>query len=275
VKGRGGLRRALALVAVAAALLSAVAAARAGDWVGDRYGWRIRGGVDATTDGRHWRTIICCAGTALQMAHTGPTTGMVALGDEQFPPYDYFWTVDNGRHWYIFDDSGADAIAGHGSFLYWESTTKRGLELDQVRPWPPRGRALRCAGRFTPYDGVPGLFCDRTLDPLRLVRAGTTIEGVQGVGGLVDVPGGIATLALRVDASVAIPLLRLVVRRHGTTFLIPLPEIASALEQQLASYELQLVADWPFVEVVGGTRAGPVVWTSYDGARTWSVAAPS
>jgi hypothetical protein len=271
VRGERGIRRALTLALLLAALVPVGLARADGGWVGDHFGWRLRGGVDATTDGgRHWRTILCCEGVALQMAHTGPTTGMAALGDEQYGFYDYFWTVDNGRHWYVFDGSGADAIGGHGQFLFWEDTNKRGVALYQARPWPPAGRALRCKTPFSPVDGVPGLFCDEPARQPRLVRVTPRIAGADGVGGLVSVPGGTVALALRhVLGDTATPLLQLLVRRRGETFVIPLP---AATGGALAYYAPTLAANWPFVQVTAGTADGrSVVWTSYDGARTWSV----
>jgi hypothetical protein len=68
------------------------------------------------------------------------------------------------------------------------------------------------------------------------------------------------------------PLLRLVVRRYGTTYVIALPPVPPDVAPAVDGCEATLAASWPFVQVTACTSAGDnVVWTSYDGARTWIV----
>lgn len=166
--------------------LVAVATARGNDgWVGDRYGWRIRGGVQATVDGgKHWKLIITGAGDVVALAHTGATTGMVALGDQLGA--DGYWTVDNGRHWY--DDSlgeiDSDGLGGHGAYLFAvDSREANGTTLFQAQAWPPRGRALACKSGWQKEGGIPGLHCTETARRSSFVRVSPVIKDTASTGG--------------------------------------------------------------------------------------------
>jgi hypothetical protein len=103
----------------------------------------------------------------VQMLRTSPNAGLLALLDTPRPQnWQYFWTIDAGRHWIrtsLFGDHGFLELLGHGHHVYWRSDHWK--VLNTIAEWPPRARP-GCPGGWT-YDlGNPdapptewGAFC--------------------------------------------------------------------------------------------------------------------
>jgi hypothetical protein len=268
-------------VAVAVALLSGVATFVAFDawaipeesWVGSQYGWtavpppacKPARNVCSTEDGgRSWHGIFDGGTFVFGVVRTSASAGVVSTGRQLSAR---FWTRDNGRHWYRTRRIGPE-FQGSGKYLFWISFSRT---LYQVRPWPPRGRAL-CRGvwaasAFSPVAAKGGNVCSG-----RAVEAGMRATGVatldQGTfAALANVPGGIIAT---IDSAGTTAPPRILLHRRGRSSSVELPA-ASGMVLCHGFGREPLVA-WPRIAVFGcavnGVPRG--VWTSSDGARSWT-----
>jgi hypothetical protein len=157
-----------------------------------------------------------------------------------------YWTLDNGRHWYItrrlppFWQGGIN-LAGRGRLLFWS----RGSSLYRVTNWlPSRKTALR-------------------LRRVSAVRDGSFAD-------LAWVPRGVAGVVLRNRDATSSPVARVLIRRGPRNFLVRLRDPDPATALRIAS--LTLFASWPELTVLAEDDHGNPLysWRSSNGGRTWA-----
>jgi hypothetical protein len=204
-------------------------------WLDRQHGWVSREtGVYATDDGgRHWRRIF--DKPAATVVRTSVKAGVIRVATVAAGcacAYD-LWTVDGGRHWTATRAIGG-GLVGRGSSLYW--LAQGGTEIQQVSPWPPRGR-IRSRSVAAVDDG--------TIVDLALV------------------PGGVAAL-VRNQTTGATSILVV----HGAeTETVRLPAPPGALvAESLRSAGGDLVVDGT---VFSGGASRQMRWTSGADAAAW------
>jgi hypothetical protein len=202
--------------------------------------------------GRTWHRIGSdFAVTAL--VRTSPAAGIVA---EEGPAW--WWTRDNGRHWYQAPEKLiAGVFQGNGRFLFWLSPDLKTIR--QVRPWPPNGRVPRA--------------CRRVQKCFRYVDAGARAVAVSRMSDgrfvyLTNVPGGI--LAVVIASNVASFRTRVLLRQRGRNQLIELPTVTGV--RPCFGLGQEPAVTWPKIVVFGCTGSRETAaWESEDGGRTWRV----
>ena len=238
---------------VAALALAPAVTANHSPWPDARHGWETRCDRDgvcslySTEDGgRHWHRIFDGeTDDVMGFLRTSATGGVISIN---LKAPEQYWTLDNGRHWYLtrrlpaFWQGGVN-LAGRGSFLFWS----RGPALYRVVSWlPPRKMALRVRR--------VAVLVDASFEDLAWI------------------PRGAVGVALRKPGADA-RLVRVLIRRGPKYFVVPLrdpdPNIASRTDS------LRLFASWPELTVLAeDNRGNPLyTWRSDDGGRTWSTPA--
>jgi hypothetical protein len=200
------------------------------------------------------------------VVRTSATAGVVSTGRQESAQ---FWTRDNGRHWYETKAIRGD-FQGSGKYLFWIDFKS---VLYQVRPWPPRSRAI-CKGvwvsrAFSTSQQRNGNICSGAP-----VEAGMHADVVAKLedgtfGGISNIPGGvIATIASAAGASVP----RVLLRRVGQNRLVELPQ-AGGMVPCAGLFNTEPIVSWPRINVLGcaGTAPGAGSWTSLDGGKSWAV----
>jgi hypothetical protein len=148
-----------------------------------------------------------------------------------------------------------------------------GADLYQVLPWPPRGAALRCGAGFgRSLIGIRGRVCQAPPSPLRTVSVAHLDDAVLGT--LVNVPGGVAVMAI--SSARGVPIYRLVIRRFGMTRIVDIPTTEPQAEELSAHFGYPtLHIDWPQIDVEARSPSGATAeWYSRDGGATWTVSWP-
>ena len=268
------------LTAVALMVPTGAGTAAPGEsWADSQFGWTTSvpesckplRDVCATDDGgKTWHGIFNGGTFVFGVVRTSPKAGTVSTGRLES---DQFWTRDNGRHWYRTGAIRGD-FQGSGRYPFWIDYTN---VLYQVRPWPPRGRAI-CKGiwvtsAFSTKPAPKGNICSGPP-----VEAGMHDDVVATLedglfGGIANIPGGVIA-TIRGTAGGGEP--RVLLRRAGRNRIVDLPE-SGEMSPCVAGFNTEPIVTWPRITVLGCASAGaPGVgtWTSRDGGRSWTVAGP-
>src|SRR6266511_2821349 len=249
-----------AAIACALAVASSVLAVRLTSWADSTHGWKagreknVPVLLSTENGGRTWHRI--GSGIAVTgLVRTSVSAGVIV--DEEGPVW--WWTRDNGRHWYQAPErliSGE--FQGSGRYLFW--TSRDLMTIFQVRPWPPRGAAPRSCRR-------PGNCYLPVSAKARAVAVARVSDGA--FTSLTNIPGGIlAVVVSRQPSSRA----RVLLRQSGRNQMIELPTVTGV--RMCHSLGQELVVTWPKIVVFGCAGTPPsatVAWVSEDGGRAWQV----
>jgi len=203
--------------------------------------------------GRTWHRI--GSGFAVvSLVRTSVSAGVVGTEDPE-----WWWTRDNGRHWYLAPERLISGVLqGNGRYLFWTSDPL--TTIFQVRPWPPRGAAPRSCRR-------PGKCYLPVSAKSRAVAVARVSDGA--FSSLTNVPGGIlAVVVSRPPSSRA----RVLLRQTGRNQMIELPTVTGV--RMCHSLGQDPAVTWPKIVVFGCTGTPPratVAWVSEDGGKTWQV----
>jgi hypothetical protein len=249
-----------ATAACGLAVASSVLAVRPTSWADSTHGWKAgydrqkNAGLVLSTEngGRNWHRIgsgIVVTG----LVRTSVSAGVVV--DAEGPVW--WWTRDNGRHWYQAPErliSGE--FQGNGRYLFW--TSEDLMTIFQVRPWPPRGAAPRSCRR-------PGNCYLAVSAKARAVAVARITDGAFSA--LTNTPGGILAVVVSRPPS---PRVRVLLRQTGRNQMIELPTVTGV--RACFSLGQEPVVAWPKIVVFGcaGTSA-TVAWVSEDAGKAWRV----
>jgi hypothetical protein len=248
-------------------------------WHDSQYGWTSAApssckplkDVCATEDGgATWHGIFNGGTFLFGLVRTSSTAGVVATGRTES---DRFWTRDNGRHWYRTEVVRGD-FQGSGRYLFLIDYTN---VLRQVRPWPPRGRAI-CKGIWVnrAYSTKPtprGNICSGAPMEAGMHAATVTTLRDARFGGISNVPGGV--IATMMDEA-GRGQLRVLLRRAGRNRFVDLPA-SEEMVPCTAGFNTEPIVTWPRITVLGcgsGAPLGVGGWTSRDGGVSWTVSRP-
>jgi hypothetical protein len=246
-------------------------------WADSQFGWTTKAtrqsckpfkDVCSTEDGgATWHGIFNGGTFVFGVVRTSATAGLVSTGRQESAQ---FWTRDNGRHWYQTKAIRGD-FRGSGKYLFWIDNKN---DLYQVRPWPPRGRAV-CKGvwatsAFSTRPERRGNICNGALVEagMRADIVATLEQGEGTFGGISTIPGGvIATIAS--PAGPTKP--RVLLHRVGRNRLVDLPQ-AEEMVPCAGMFNTEPIVTWPRITVLGcsgAAGAGSGSWTSLDGGQSW------